>query len=147
MPLYTQGNIMAQFEHAAAEDQLPPLVRLRRDDGIKLLKAHGIEIPTFKRNGKIIPPTKSQIMPILQLQMSMGTFKEKPKYPEFLLSAGERAKLKKEHDEPYHIKNRGPRGGRWCIMEGDKILLKDYTTEIAVKEAMADGLHLSTSGQ
>lgn len=136
---------MAAFQYSSAEDQLAPLARLRRDDGIKLLKAHGIDIPVFERNGKIIPPTKDQIMPILELQMSMGTFKEKPKHPEFLLPAAERAKLKKERVETYHTKNRGPRGGRWCVMEGDKIILKDYTTEKAAKEAMADGIHLSTS--
>ncbi len=136
---------MAAFQYASAEDQLPPLARLRRDDGIKLLKAHGIEIPVFERNGKVIPPTKDQIMPILELHMSMGTFKEKPKHPEFLMTAAERAKLKKKRCETYQIKNRGPMGGRWCIMEGDKILSKDYTTEVAAKEAMTDGVHLSTS--
>lgn len=136
---------MAAFQYASAEDQLPPLARLRRDDGIKLLKAHGIEIPVFERNGKVIPPTKDQIMPILELHMSMGTFKEKPKHPEFLLPAAERAKLKKKRVETYRVKNRGPRGGRWCIMEGDNILSKDHTTEKSAKEAMADGIHLSTS--
>jgi len=136
---------MAAFQYSAAEDQLPPLARLRRDDGIKLLKAHGIEIPVFERNGKVIPPTKDQIMPILELQMSMGTFKKEPKFPEFLLPAAERAKLKRKHCETYQIKNRGPRGGRWCIMEGDNIILKDYTTEKAAKEAMTNGVHLSTS--
>ena len=136
---------MAEFQHAAAEDQLPPLARLRRDDGIKLLKAHDIEIPVFERNGRTIPPTKDQIMPILELHMSMGTFKKKPKHPEFLLSAPERAKFRRERGETYQIKNRGPRGGRWCIMEGGNILSKDHTTEKAAKEAMADGVHLSTS--
>ncbi len=136
---------MAAFQYSAAEDQLPPLVRLRRDDGIKLLKAHGIDIPVFERDGKVIPPTKDQIMPILEMHMSMGTFKEKPKYPEFLLPAAERAKLRMGLSETYYIKNRGPRGGRFCIMEGDKVILEDYTTEKAAKEAMADGVHLSTS--
>lgn len=137
----TEGLIM---ELAIAEESLPVLSRLRRDDCIKLMKAHDIQIPVFERKGRTIPPTKEQIKHIIQTHMDMGTFKKKPKFPEQLLSVGERVKLKQAD---YYIKFRGPKGGRWCIMKGEDILAKGFTTEAAAQEGMDNGVHIPTSGK
>lgn len=134
---------MPEFDRATAENSLPVLTRLRRPDCIKLMKAHGIEIPVFERNGRTIPPTKAQLMPILESHMGMETFSKKPKHPEFLLSPGERHQINPQ----YYVKNRGPNGGRWCIMEGKEPLVRDFTKEADAEKAMNDGIHLSTGSQ
>ena len=130
------------FENQAAEESLPVLARLRRNDAIKLMRAHDIEIPVFERQGRVIPPTKNQLMGILESHMGMGTFNNKPKYPEQLLPAGERQKLTPQ----FYVKNRGPNGGRFCIMEGEEILMKDFAKKAEAVKAMEDGVHLSTGG-
>ena len=130
-----------KFGNAAAEESLPVLTRLRRDDAIRLMKAHNIEIPVFERKGRTVPPTKNQLMGILESHMQMGTFEKTPKYPEQLLPAGERRKIVPQ----FYVKNRGPNGGRFCIMEGDEILVKDFSKKAEAEKAMEDGVHLSTS--
>lgn len=134
-----------QFENAIAEESLPVLTRLRRNEAISLMKAHDIAIPVFERDGRVIAPTKEQLMGILESHMGMGTFQKKPKYPEQLLPPGQRTKVAAE----FHVKNRGPNGGRWCIMykEEKKPRVKDYTTEAEAVKAMEDGVHLSTGSQ